>query len=253
VAVPAASSRRSFARIAFATAIVLACLGFLALGIWQLERRVWKLDLIARVEERVHAAPLAAPVPDDWPAMRPGEEEYRHLVVAGRYLAGRDTFVHASTRLGAGYWVLTPFVANGGIYLINRGFVESAHADPPPIAQDLAVTGLLRTSEPRGTLLKDNDPAGDRWYSRDVEAIAGRRGLQRVAPFFIDADASSSTPSGQANQAQANVAQAGQAQPVAGLTVVHFPNNHLEYALTWFGLALLSGWALARLPREPGK
>jgi surfeit locus 1 family protein len=86
------------------------------------------------------------------------------------------------------------------------------------------VTGLLRITEPGGGFLRSNDPAADRWYSRDVAAIAARRGLGGTAPFFLDAEAA-----------------AGPGRyPVGGLTVVSFPDNHLVYALTWFGLALLA-------------
>ncbi|HVX81743.1 MAG TPA: SURF1 family cytochrome oxidase biogenesis protein, partial [Devosiaceae bacterium] len=91
------------------------------------------------------------------------------------------------------------------------------------IAGETQVTGLLRISEPGGGFLRANDPAADRWYSRDVAAIARARGLGTVAPYFVDADA---TPN------------AG-GLPVGGLTVIRFPNNHLLYALTWFALAAL--------------
>jgi surfeit locus 1 family protein len=86
------------------------------------------------------------------------------------------------------------------------------------------VTGLLRITEPRGGFLRSNDPAHDRWYSRDVAAIAQAKNLTDVAPYFIDADAS----------------PVGEKDPVGGLTVVSLPNNHLVYALTWLCLAALS-------------
>jgi surfeit locus 1 family protein len=90
------------------------------------------------------------------------------------------------------------------------------------------LTGLLRVTEPRGAFLRHNDPAADRWYSRDVAAIAAARGIPKVAPYFIDADRSADPA----------------ALPVGGLTIIAFPNNHLLYALTWFGLAaMLAGWS----------
>ena len=97
----------------------------------------------------------------------------------------------------------------------------------------MTVTGLLRASEPGGGFLRANDPARDRWYSRDVAAIARARGLGEVAPFFIDADATPN-PGG---------------YPVGGLTVVAFRNDHLVYALTWFGLAGLSLFGVLLLGR----
>src|SRR5690606_28857381 len=113
--------------------------------------------------------------------------------------------------------------------LINRGFVPPNHRDPATRRQGqiedvTTVTGLLRLSESGGAYLRTNEPATDRWYSRDVAAIAAARGLTDVAPYFIDADASEAQP--------------GDA-PVGGLTVIKFSNNHLQYALTWFALAVM--------------
>jgi surfeit locus 1 family protein len=90
------------------------------------------------------------------------------------------------------------------------------------------LTGLLRISEPGGGFLRANDPGHDRWYSRDVAAIAASRHIDAIAPYFIDAGASADPA----------------ALPVGGLTVIAFPNNHLVYALTWFGLAIMAaGWS----------
>lgn len=234
----------------FAAACALACIGFLALGVWQLERRVWKLDLIARVDARVHASPTAAPGMSDWPDFHVAQEEYRHVEVTGHYLFGRDTLVRASTELGPGYWVMSPLQdAQGAVYLVNRGFVESNRdIQAPPSADPITVTGLLRASEPGGLLLQANDAARERWVSRDVAAIAKARGLDRVAPFFLDEDAAAK------GNAVGNTAGRDPSTPIAGLTVVQFRNSHLEYALTWFGLALLAAWAVVRaLAPDPEK
>ena len=131
--------------------------------------------------------------------------------------------MQALTVDGPGFWVVTPLEMTGGkIVLVNRGFVPSERREPvmrgegnPPGLVN--VTGLLRISEPGGGFLRRNNPAGDRWYSRDVAAIASARGLSEVAPFFVDADAAPN-PGG---------------WPRGGLTVISFPNNHLVYALTW--------------------
>ena len=139
--------------------------------------------------------------------------------------------MQALTELGGGDWVLDPLQTDDGIILVNRGFVpEGARPSPPPTGR-ATVRGLLRISEPRGGFLRLNQPGQDRWYSRDVAAIARARGLSGVAPYFIDAAA---TPD-----------DAG--WPKAGLTVVRFRNQHLQYALTWFGLAVLTLWATWRL------
>jgi surfeit locus 1 family protein len=219
--------------VKFAAMVVLCLLltaAFAALGTWQVERRAWKLDLIARTDARVHAPAQAAPDPSAWP--RIGKDaEYLHVTARGRLLNDRETLVHAATESGPGYWVLTPLRDERGItILVNRGFVPPDRADrrkrqAVQFEGPVTVTGLLRVTEPKGAFLRQNDPAAKRWYSRDVQAIAGAARLTPpVAPYFIDADA---TP---------NLG----GFPVGGLTVVHFRNAHLQYAITWYALAALS-------------
>jgi surfeit locus 1 family protein len=201
----------------------------MALGVWQVERRAWKLALIDRVEQRVHAAAQPIPSPASWPTISAANDEYRHVSVSGRFLHDRETLVQAVTEEGPGYWVLTPLQrGDGTAILINRGFVPterrdaSTRQDGNPDGQ-VEITGLLRVTEPKGGFLRNNVPQHNRWYSRDVTAIAAARGLDDIAPFFIDAEAGSQTGNG----------------PISGLTVVRFPNNHLIYALTWFALAFM--------------
>ena len=234
-----ASRPRSAWAVAVAgAAAAVTIVALLALGTWQVYRLGWKLDLIARVDARVHAAPVALPGPAAWSSITASDDEYRHVVVTGTFLNDRETLVQAVTALGGGDWVITPLRTTGGaLVLINRGFVDPAHRAPASRAAGLqagatSVTGLLRITEPKGGFLRSNDAAADRWYSRDVAAIAATRHLTEVAPYFIDADAAPN-PGG---------------WPVGGLTVISFPNNHLVYAVTWYALAvLLAGatwWAL---------
>ncbi len=251
---------RSFAvLLALAICAALAFAGFAALGTWQLYRLQWKLALIERVEQRVHAAPVAAPGPARWSGISAETDEYRHVRVTGRFLHGLATRVQAATELGSGYWLITPLrTEDAHIVLVNRGFIplgtagragtEAGNADSAPVT----VTGLLRISEPGGAFLRKNDPAANRWYSRDVQAIAAAHGLRDVAPYFIDAEASGE-PAGGAS------ADASPDRPVAGLTVVSFHNNHLVYALTWYALALMVLGAVLwtvreerRMRRRPG-
>ncbi|AON54789.1 SURF1 family protein [Herbaspirillum seropedicae] len=213
---------------------------FAALGSWQVYRLQWKLDLIAKVDARVHAAPVAPPGPALWPQVSAQRDEYKRVLLTGRYLYSKTVPVQASTDLGSGAWLLTPLqLADGEVVLVNRGFVgvsplklaEASLADAPA-GQNAEVTGLLRMSEPKGGFLRSNDAAQNRWYSRDVQAIAQAKGLTSVAPYFVDADKAS---------AEANAAVAPDAQkPVGGLTVIAFHNSHLIYALTWYALALMS-------------
>jgi surfeit locus 1 family protein len=230
----ASTGRSPVVRLLVTALALLGVAMFVALGVWQLERRVWKLDLIARVEARIHAPVVDAPGPDEWPAGDAEKYEYRHVRMNGRFLDRPGTLVKAVTVLGGGYWVLSPMMTDRGfIVLVNRGFVpadrkaEFSRAGSASAAP-VSVTGLLRISEPGGGFLRSNDPAGDRWYSRDIAAIAARRGLDDVAPYFVDAEASGTG-----------------GWPRGGLTVVHFRNAHLVYALTWFSLAAMLAAALA--------
>ncbi|MGN7962317.1 SURF1 family protein [Brucella sp. 22210] len=202
---------------------------FVGLGIWQIERLQWKLDLIARVDARVHAEPVAAPGKDDWANINQKDDEYRHVTITGTYLNDKEVLVHALTERGAGYWVLTPLrTSDGSLTYINRGFVPTDKRDlsarpETQIAGETTVTGLLRMPEPDGFFLRPNDPAKNSWNSRDVAAFAAKENLGTVAPYFIDADAKSNPGN----------------QPVGGLTVVSFRNSHLSYAITWFALATM--------------
>lgn len=225
-------------RPALALSLLLLCAVFLALGSWQLQRRAWKLDLMARVEARVHAMPTPLHRQADWQVLDPKADEYQRLQLSGELLP-QTVFTQAVTERGPGFWVLSPLrLADGSVVLVNRGYVDATHR------ADLAgqgfsqyvVTGLLRRSEPGGGFLRRNDPAAGRWHSRDVAAIAAALQLEpaRTAPFFVDAEAMPT-----------------QDWPVGGLTVIRFHNSHLVYALTWFGLAGLSLLGLWLLYREP--
>ena len=216
--------------LAALTLCVIAAL--VALGVWQIERRTWKLALIARVEARLHDAPVSAPGPGGWSGID-AEDAYTRVTARGTFRPRSDTYVQAATALGGGFWVLTPLdTAAGWSVLVNRGFVPPAERGrtPPPVGT-VTVTGLLRVTEPGGAFLRSNAPAADRWYSRDVAAIAARSGVARAAPYFIDAEAN------------------GGGWPRGGLTVVRFRNSHLVYALTWFGLAALLAFMLVRAIR----
>ncbi len=216
-----------------AVALVVMAVGILlALGVWQLERRTWKLALIAEVDRRVHAAPEPAPGPAQWAGRGGALAPYSRVSVHGVYRPGPPTLVQAVTEKGPGYWVLAPLTADRGFtVLVNRGFVplEAREQLTPPPKTEVTITGLLRSSEPGGGFLHRNAPGANRWYSRDVEAIARTDGLSEVAPYFIDAEAAPDSTG----------------WPAGGMTVVHFRNAHLSYAITWFSLAaMLTGWAL---------
>ena len=220
---------RRLRTVLFVLAVVFGEIVLVGLGVWQVERRSWKLDLIDRVDRRVAAPATAAPGPRAWPGISRDHDEYRHVRASGHFVDVRPVLVKALTELGSGYWVLAPFETEQGFsVLVNRGFVPGDLAarvkdDAQGRQAQSSVVGLLRITEPNGAFLRSNDPGQDRWYSRDVVAIGTKLGVADLAPYFIDADASLN----------------GAGRPVGGLTVVSFPNNHLIYAVTWFSLAIM--------------
>lgn len=254
-ATPGPAGRRGKALLVVLGTLLIAL--FAGLGTWQVFRLQWKLDLIARVEARVHAAPVAPPNAAHWGGVASASHEYLRVRVDGAYLYELTTPVQALTEEGSGYWLLTPMcTADGNIVLVNRGFVPSVlgaatrytaqRAAPDPCADAgprRTLVGLLRTSEAGGVFTRANDRAGNRWFSRDVEAIAAARGLadgaRPVAPFFIDA-AAGQNPAGSPDQ------------PQGGLTVVAFHNSHLVYAITWYALACMVAGAWWWVTRTGG-
>ena len=221
--------------------------GLCALGTWQVHRLAWKQNLIAQVDKRAHAPATPAPARADWPGLTSDNAEYRRVSASGTYQYDKQTLVQAATELGSGYWVMTPLqLADGaGTVLVNRGFVlpewrkrQAAGGQTEADAGPVKVDGLLRMGEPGNGFLRNNDPAANLWYSRDLPAIAQARGLGDVAPYFIDADAA---PGAGRDPTQA---------PVGGLTTLTFPNNHLVYAITWYALAAMISVGAGIVVRE---
>lgn len=256
-------------------------LGFVALGTWQVQRRTAKLALIERVDQRVHAAPVALPPPATWPQLQAAAVEYLPVRLQGQWLPGKTVLTQAVSELGAGFWLVSALQLDDGTQvLVNRGFVPQAQraqwlaeaaaeatqaAGTAPASASssslssaaaatravapVTVQGLLRLTEPAGGFLRSNDPAQQRWYSRDVAAIASHWQLPHAAPFFIDAGLPAQ---GAALTANANASATGP-WPHPGLTVIRFHNSHVVYALTWYGLALMvvvAGWYVARYERR---
>lgn len=199
----------------------------LGLGVWQVRRLHWKEGLIA--ERRAATAAAPAPLPR-WRDVTP-DMEFRHVFARGVFLNNREILVYAPPRPGkVGYDVFTPLARpDGQIVFINRGFVPAGLRDRERRAAGepkgpVRVTGLLRLP-PRARpnwFVPDNDPRRRRWFWIDLPRMAAADGLKRVAPYYVDADATPN-PGG---------------WPQGGLTQVRLPNNHLQYALTWFSLAV---------------
>lgn len=215
-------------RLVIATVIAaIGIAGFAALGTWQVHRLHWKLDLIARVDARVHADPVAAPGPEAWPAITAEADEYRRVSLSGHYLNDQTVEIYTPSDYGPGDWILTPLARDDGtVVMINRGVVpeDRAKADDYDRPEGpVTVVGLLRMSEDhRWLFAQENDPANGTWYRRDIGSITAAKGFDRAAPYFVDAEATDPD-----------------AWPRGGKTVVAFRNSHLSYALTWYALMVL--------------
>lgn len=214
--------------------VVLALPILVGLGFWQLERLAWKEGLITAITERTKAEPVDVGAFFDGLAGKPLEAgEYTRVTARGRFLHDKELYLYApSPTQGPGFQVVTPFVLAGTerVLLVNRGFVPEGLRDPAAraegqVASETAVTGLVRAPASKGGFTPDNDAKANLWFWRDFDrmiAAAFADGVmpQKTIPLFIDAEAAA--PGG---------------WPKGGATELKLPNRHLEYALTWFGLA----------------
>jgi surfeit locus 1 family protein len=212
------------------TACTLAGLAILiGLGVWQLQRLAWKEGLIAEIETRAKGEPI--PLQDAIAVARAGgDPSYYRVRVDGRFDNAKELYLYSVAAEQVGWHVITPLTASdGSVVLVDRGFVPDALRDPAKrapgeIAGPLTVTGLARTPEIQGTFVPDNEVAANRWFWRDLAGMTQTlypSGGPAVAPFFLEAE-KSDVPGG---------------WPEGGQTRLELPNNHLQYAITWFLLA----------------
>jgi surfeit locus 1 family protein len=206
---------------------VFGVLMLLGLGIWQVERLHWKLGLIAQRDAAVSAAPIAPPQS----LAEARGLEFHHVVADGVFQNDKELFLAASSDSGdAGYQVLTPFkLTDGRTILVNRGFIPLELKDPAKRAAGqltgtVHVAGLLRVPPDRkpSFFLPDNRPDLNLWFWVDLPAMARQDGIADPVPFYIDAD-KTPNPGG---------------WPKGGITRLDLPNDHLQYAITWFSLAV---------------
>ena len=230
--------RRSVAGLGIFTLLLLMLL--LGLGTWQLQRRVEKHTLIAALAERLAAPPGALPAEAEWSALTPARDEFRRVSFLATFESRPDAMVYSSGSAvrtdvsGPGTWAFMPARLPGGeTVVINAGFVENTMQDRSQ--QDRAVTrlitgapvtltGYLRFPEAAGFLTPQESLAKRLWFTRDHMAMAQKLGWDRegrVAPFYVDLE--SPVPAG--------------GIPKPGPLEVHLKDDHLQYAITWFGLA----------------
>lgn len=207
------------------------------LGVWQLHRLAEKEALIVAVDERLDAAPIPVPAVNQWSNLDLAELNFRPVALTGAFRYNQTVTVFTSLgdargqASGPGYWVVTPFVlAQGGSVFINRGFVpaalqEAAVTDAESDVVQVTITGLLRPGEKAGFMTPAPDTSNRVEWVRDPVRLAEMvdPSLAPFAPFYVD------LPAGAPGEL-----------PQGGETVIEFPNNHLGYAYTWFGFAIVA-------------
>lgn len=217
------------------------------LGNWQMQRLAEKDALVAAVAARLNADPVPAPPADQWAALDLEALNFQPVALTGAFRYNQTVTVFTSLAnargpaSGPGYWVITPFaLADGGTVFVNRGFIpeafqEAAVTDPQGEDGQVTISGLLRPSEPAGFMTPGPNTSDRIEWVRDPERLAAMvdPALAPFAPFYVD------LPAGAAGEL-----------PQGGETVMEFPNNHLGYAYTWYGFAIVAvvmlGFWLAR-------
>ena len=222
-------------RIAFAVFAALGLALLLGLGTWQVQRMQWKAGVLAEMEAALYAPPGPLPA-----AIDPVRDQWRAVTATGRF-TGEDRLVMASRKgLGAGWLLVAVFEADGRRVLVDRGFLPDARRDAARPATPAAITGNLHWPDEVDRFTPDPDPARGLWYARDVPALAR---VLEAEPALVVLRATS------------------EADPPAiptPLDTAHVPDNHLNYAITWFSLAAI--WAVMtmvllwrmRRPTAPG-
>jgi surfeit locus 1 family protein len=233
----APSRKRSIFGLALITLVMVSVLA--GLGVWQLHRKDEKHALIAALTERLAAAPIALPSSAEWKSFEPSRDEFRRVTLTATFDAKPDAMVYSSGSAvredvsGPGTWAFLPArLPEGGAVVINAGFVQNTMQDRAQ--QDRAVTrlvtgaplkltGYIRFSERPGWFTPHEDTAKRLWFLRDHLAMAQALDWGAVAPFYIDLESP--------------VPASGVPKP--GPLAVHLKDDHLQYAITWFGLALV--------------
>ena len=212
---------RPYPGFTIATVILTGILVWL--GVWQMQRLAWKENLIATVSGHMAASPIGL---DQALKMSADDVQYRKVALTGHFDNAKEAYVFTTSAQGdAVYHVFTPFLTDDGrTLMVDRGAVPQSRLSPQsrrPVEGETKVTGVWRVPDPPGFFTPKADTARHIWYARDLAGIAAADGVKLAAPVVIEADAAPNPGN----------------LPLGGQTVVDFPNNHLQYALTWFGLA----------------
>jgi surfeit locus 1 family protein len=216
--------------LVFWGAVVVTLAVLIGLGTWQMQRREWKQGLIERIEQRAHGEPISLSLAKDLWA-RDKDVEYYRVLLVGHFLHNEERHLYTVEDGKAGWRIVTPLeTASGDVVLVDRGFVPEELKEPATrkagqIAGAVELIGLARAPVVPGLFTPAGDPVRNQWFGRDVGAIAASLAPNerpRIAPFMLEAEAEP-VPGG---------------WPRGGVTRLTLPNRHLEYALTWYALAL---------------
>ncbi len=250
------TSRRTWRGLVIPATIAFAVL--IGLGTWQLQRKTWKEGLIAALTAQLAAPPIPLPAASTWSNLDVSRLQYHRVTLTARFDNAKEALVYAAPSTfrpdvsGPGYWVFTPaHLADGGTVLVNRGFVPEGRQDPKSrpqgeIAGPITIVGALRWPDTRHWFTPTDEPAQNLWFTGDPAAIAAAKGLTKglgpVAPFYVEQE-SPAPPGG---------------LPHPGKLMVTLPDNHLQYALTWYGLAgvlvvMFISWAVGNQRENAGR
>jgi surfeit locus 1 family protein len=215
-----------------AIAALAAFAVLIGLGVWQLERKVWKEGLIDAIGRKLAAAPVDLPPGADWARLDRAEWEFRPVRFAGEFRNDQEALVYTSGSTlradtsGPGYWVFTPARTRDGLVPVDRGFVpldrkEVSARRAGELSGSVDIVGVLRWPDARSWFTPNDDPAKNIWFVRDPVSIAAEKNWGPMPPFYVEQEAP--VPPG--------------GLPAPGKLKPNLPNNHLQYAITWFGLA----------------
>ena len=205
------------------------------LGVWQMQRLAWKEGVLAEIEAKIAAEPVAIPATPD-----PDGNRYLPVRVTGRFDEGALRVLVSRKRVGAGHLIISPFETDEGRrILVDRGFLKLEQPLPDPPAGEVTITGNLHWPDDRNSSTPENDIAGNTWFARDIDQMAAQLTTQPILLVVRD-----------------------MSQPEPGLTPLPvdtsgIPNDHLEYAITWFSLAAIwvamTGYFIHRMRRTAGQ